>query len=53
MIEALVAQNSDAFHGEYANQEWELSCGTHEIQNIMTNQNKVNIKLWVFSKIPT
>lgn len=25
MIEALVAQNSDASHGDYAEQEWELS----------------------------
>lgn len=53
MIKALVAQNSDAFHGDYADQEWELSCGTHEIHYLMANQNKVNKNLQLFSEIPT
>lgn len=53
MIEDLVAQNPDVFHGDYADQEWQLSCGTHEIQTLMTNQKKLNKKLHLFSKIPT
>lgn len=52
MIEALVAQSSDASHEDYA----ESRTGTvltDEIQNLMTNQTKENIKVQLFSKIPT
>ena len=52
MNEALVTQNSAAFHEDYADQVWKLSCGTHEIQTLMTNQKELNIKLQLFIKIP-
>lgn len=50
MNEALAMQNSAAFRGDYADQVWKLSCGTHKIQTLITNQKE--LKLQLFIKIP-